>query len=316
MMPYRTLGRTGIHVSTISFGGGPVSGWAASDDVDQQLAVVQRAIDAGINWFDTAPTYADGRSELALGNSLTELAAHDRVHLATKVRLTNDALDDIPGFVLRSMESSLARMRCARVTLLQLHNSITPHRGDEPTSVTPDDVIGPRGVLAGFELLRAAGVVKYFGLTGLGDPGSLQTVMETNQFDTVQTPFNLLNPSAGQAVGASFTETNYGNQFEHCTRHEMGVFAIRVFAGGALLQREPSAHTKITKFFPLDLYQRDLVRAQELEQTRPAERALSGDAIRFALAHPAVTSALIGFANRKEVDEAVAQVVSMTSMIA
>lgn len=305
MMTYRTLGRTGLQVSVISFGGGPVSGWAAADDSARQIAVVQRAIETGINWFDTAPTYSDGKSEAALGLALSELAAHDRVHVATKVRLTEAAFDDIPGFVLKSVESSLKRLRCSKVSLLQLHNSITPQRGDEPTSVTPDDVNGAHGVLAGFEQLRAAGVVRLLGLTGLGNPAALKTVIDSDQFDTIQTPYNLLNSSAGQVVGNQFEETNYGNQFELCGRHRMGVFAIRVFAGGALLQREPSAHTKVTKFFPMDLYQRDLARAQNLLQSLPHGKTLVDEAVRFALAHPAVTSALIGFGTPDEVDEAV-----------
>lgn len=311
-MNYRILGRTGIKVSVIAFGAGPVSGWATSVAADRQVAVVRRAIDAGINWFDTAPTYSDGQSELAIGRALSELAAHEQVHLATKVRLDNQSGSDIRGFVLKSVESSLERLRCSKVTLLQLHNSVTAGRGDQPTSVTTRDVLGPQGVLQAFEELRSSGLVAHLGLTGLGDPASLRTVIDSDQFETVQTPYNLLNPSAGRRMPADFPETDHGNLFRHCDRQQMGVFAIRVFAGGALALREPSAHTKVTKFFPMDLYQRDRARAEELARTLPKTRPLPEAALQFVLDNPIVTSALIGFASEDEIDNAV-QIVEGTN---
>lgn len=304
-MRFRTLGRTGIPVSVIAFGAGPVSGWATSTQTQQQIETVRQAIDIGINWFDTAPTYSDGRSEQALGQALTELNSHDHVHVATKVRLTDDAFRDLRGFIHRSVEASLQRLRRQKLTLLQLHNSITAKRGDQPTSVTPRDVLDTDGVLFAFEELRAAGVVQHLGLTGLGDPQSLKSVVDTGRFDTVQTPFNLLNPSAGQDVPVGFSEDNLGNLFQNCCNQQMGVFAIRVFAGGALAFRDPSAHTRITKFFPLDLYERDRQRADEIAKGLPHGRSVPEVALQFALAHPAVSAAIVGFGNAEEIRQAV-----------
>lgn len=301
LMKYRRLGQTGINVSAISFGCGPVSGWAALEDRDFQRTVIQHAIDCGINWFDTALTYAEGRSELALGRALSACQRPQKIHVATKVRMTDESLRDLRGFVLRSVESSLQRLQCSQISLLQLHNSVTARRGDQPTSLTPHDVLEPGGILSAFLELKAAGVVAYLGLTGLGDIPSIRSVIESREFETVQTPYHLLNPSAGEKVSTDFPEVDYGNQFEHCRRLGMGVFAIRVFAGGALVQREPSAHTLTTRFFPLDLYQRDLQRASLLAASDPTE-SLSSKAIRFVLNHPAVSSALIGFASTEEID--------------
>lgn len=312
-MRFRTLGRTGIPVSVIAFGAGPVSGWATSTQTRQQIETVQQAIDLGINWFDTAPTYSDGRSEQALGQVLTELNSQDRVHVATKVRLTEDAFRDLRGFIHSSVEASLQRLRRQNLTLLQLHNSITAQRGDQPTSVTPQDVLDSDGVLVAFEELRAAGVVQHLGLTGLGEPRSLKSVVDSGRFDTVQTPFNLLNPSAGQGVPAAFPEDNLGNLFQNCSDHQMGVFAIRVFAGGALAMREPSAHTRITKFFPLDLYQRDRQRANEIAKGLPRGRSVPEVALQFALAHPAVSAAIVGFGNAEEIRQAVGFIVDENS---
>ena len=68
--------------------------------------------------------------------------------------------------------------------------------GDQPMSITPEDVLGPHGLLAGMEDVRAAGLVDHFGLTGIGDAQALRTVMQSRRFATIQAPFHLLNPSA------------------------------------------------------------------------------------------------------------------------
>src|SRR5262245_12095746 len=110
-MEYRTLGATGIEVSAISFGAGPVSGLMTSADVERQSAVGKRALDAGINWFDTAAGYGQGLSEQSLGEVLSRFDGGENVHLATKVRLAPDELENIGDRVRASVEGSLARLR-------------------------------------------------------------------------------------------------------------------------------------------------------------------------------------------------------------
>ncbi len=304
-MNFRLLGRTGIQVSPVAFGAGPVSGLMTQADTHRQLAVVRRAVECGINWFDTAATYGAGRSEEALGNTLQELQLADQVHVATKVRFMPEHLDDIRGHVEASMQESLARLRVERVTLLQLHNSITANRGDESTSITPEDVLGPDGLLAAFEALRARGVVQYLGMTGIGQPGALKEVISSGAFDTIQTPYNLLNPSSGQTMPQSFHETNYGNIVTDCEQQDMGVFAIRVYAGGALAGNTPSDHTLKTKFFPLDLYQRDTRRAARLCEVLGCQRdELTAIGLRYALSHSGITAAIVGMGEPEHVDAA------------
>jgi aryl-alcohol dehydrogenase-like predicted oxidoreductase len=89
-MQYRPLGTTGIEVSAVSFGAGPISTLMTGDDSARQRAVIKRAVEAGVNWFDTATTYGDGQSESNLGRVLEELGAASHVHVATKVRLVGD----------------------------------------------------------------------------------------------------------------------------------------------------------------------------------------------------------------------------------
>jgi L-galactose dehydrogenase/L-glyceraldehyde 3-phosphate reductase len=298
----RVLGRAGLRVSAVAFGAGPVSGLMTGDDEAAQRATVERAIDRGVNWFDTAPGYGAGRSEANLGRVLVELGAAERVHVATKVRVHPEAFGDLAGFVCRSVEESLLRLRTARLTLLQLHNGLTTSRGDEPASVTPADVLDPGGVLAAFRRVREAGLVSHLGLTGSGHPEAMRHVIRSGEFDTLQVPFNILNPSAGTPNPPPDGETDYGNVIADCAAVGMGVFAIRVFAGGALLGQPPSAHTLKTPYFPLSLYERDAERARRLHSDA-AGKSLTEAAVRFVLSHPAVSSAIIGFGSPAHVDE-------------
>jgi len=338
-MLYRPLGQTGINVSCVSFGAGPVSALLTDPQKhEEQLRTVQRAIDLGINWFDTAATYGDGHSEECLGRVLSEIALSPGegdlrsrpgegvgsgatlspsrqpspmgseggiIHVATKVRIRPDCTHDLRGYVLQSFEDSLSRLRLPRVTLLQVHNSITAKRGDLATSLAPADVLDKRGVLEGMLELQQAGLVEHLGITGLGSPRAMIDVLKAGHFATVQAPYNLLNPSAGRPVPADFRESNLGNLFAVCQELGVGVFAIRVYAGGALAGQPPSAHTLTTKFFPLDLYLRDEARAAALKSALPAGMSLPEVALRFAIAHPGVASALAGFGSPDHVEQAV-----------
>jgi aryl-alcohol dehydrogenase-like predicted oxidoreductase len=304
LMQYRTLGKTGLQVSAVSFGAGPISTLMVGDDARRQMDVVAYAVAQGVNWFDTAATYGGGQSEQSLGRALDELNLHDKVHVATKVRLTSDDLFDVHSAVVRSVENSLKRLRVSRVALLQLHNSVTLHRGDEPTSITPADVLGHKGVARAFEHLQASGLVSHIGLTGIGHPDALAEVVQSGRFETMQVPYHLLNPSAGRVMPEGFAETNFGNIIATCAEMEMGVFVIRALAGGALAGNSPSPHTFKTPFFPLDLYERDRLRANQLKEAIGPDRHLPQEAIRFALNHPRVHSAIIGFGETWQIDEA------------
>jgi aryl-alcohol dehydrogenase-like predicted oxidoreductase len=280
-------------VSVIGLGAGPVPGLLTGDDRATQQAVIARALASGINWFDTAPGYGDGRSEANLGQVLRELGARGQVHVATKVRLGPDDLGDVLGAVIRSVASSLERLGLPAVTLLQLHNGITRQRGEVAASLTPEDVLGPGGVLAAFERVRAAGLTRFVGLTGTGDPGALAAVIESGGFDTMQVPHHVLAPADSGLL-------------ERCAARGVGVFAIRVFAGGALLGRPPSAHTLRTPYFPLALYEEDRRRAAALEAALGEEMSLKELAVRFALSGAVPEVALVGLATPQEVDEAAA----------
>src|SRR5262245_26423872 len=302
-MNYRALGRTGIQVPDVSFGAGPVSGLMTGVDADAQCATVAAALEAGITWFDTAAGYGQGQSEANLGRVFAELRALDRVGIATKVRIPANHESNLFDVICRSVEESLTRLRVPRIALLQLHNGLTLRRNDEPNSITAADVLRGGGVLDAFRRLSDEGLVTHLGLTGTGHPAAMREVIRSGGFQTVQTPYNLLNPSAGAVGVPTCAETNYGNIMADCAEMGMGVFAIRVLAGGALLGQPPSAHTKTTPYFPLSLYERDVERAGRLAERLAGRISLPELAVRFALGHPAVSSAIIGFGSPEQVRE-------------
>lgn len=305
-MEYRLLGNTGLRVSAISFGAGPVP--ALMTDEEQatiQLQTVHRALEAGINWFDTAATYGNGKSEENLGVALKELGALNNVHVATKVRLMTEQLDNIEANVRNSVMGSLKRLQLERVTLIQLHNAITQNRGDQYTAVTPKDVLGPGGVLEAFETLKSEGLVQHLGLTGLGDTSALVEVIRSEAFETIQACYNILNLSAGQPMPGGFDGIDYGNIIAACVSRGMGVIAIRVLAGGAVAGSPPSEYTLKARVFPLFLYERDMARAARLEQALPSGMNLKEAAVRFVLSNPDISTALIGFSKPEQIDETI-----------
>ena len=298
------LGHTGIHVSRLSFGAGPISGLMTGDDHRQQCAVIERAVDLGINWFDTAATYGGGTSESNLGQALEELGVARKVHVATKVRIMPDQLDNLRVNVQKSIVESLKRLRVEQISLLQIHNSITAQRGDEPTSLTPADLLGRGGILEAVQPFVKDGAVCHLGLTGIGQPEPMRKVVRSGEFATIQVPYSLVNPSAGQSMPADFPEADYGNIISECADQQMGVFVIRVFAGGALVGNSPSEYTYTTRFFPLDLYQRDQLRVKQCKAVLPQKMQPREAALRFVISHPGVTSAIIGFGEPEHVEGA------------
>jgi aryl-alcohol dehydrogenase-like predicted oxidoreductase len=166
-------------------------------------------------------------------------------------------------------------------------------------------VLGPRGLLEAFRAVRQDGTVRFLGLTAIGQAAPLREVIDSGEFDAIQVPYNLVNPSAGQHVPEDFQEANYGSVIEAAARRRMGVFAIRVYAAGVLTGSPPSQHTLTTKFFPIDLYRRDQARVANLRDLHLSDIDLKELALRFSLSHPSITSAIVGFGDPGHVDEAV-----------
>src|SRR5579864_8695571 len=123
-MERRVFGRTGMRLSILGFGCGAVGGLMVRGAPADQDRAIARALDAGVNYFDTAVQYGDGQSERNLGRALSALSASDVV-IGTKVRLPAAAFGRIGDAIARSLAGSLERLGRERVDILHLHNAMT-----------------------------------------------------------------------------------------------------------------------------------------------------------------------------------------------
>ncbi len=303
-MKYRTLGRTGLRVSEVGFGCGNIGGMMVRGSHDEQVATVRHALDLGLNYFDTAPSYGDGLSETHLGRVLAEL--RPAVHIGTKFSVQPQDRDDALGAARRSLEGSLRRLGVDSIDLLQLHNSIGSAASGRMLAV--QDVLAQGGVADALDTLRSEGLIRFAGMTGLGEAPALHAVVASGRFDTVQAYFNMLNPSAAYPVPASFATQDYGRIIAFAAAQEMGVLAIRVMAGGALAGPQarsghaaPDVGGELSQGHP---YAADKLRAGELARLIGGDRPLARTAVRFALDCDEVSTALVGFSSLDQVDEA------------
>ena len=120
-MDMRPFGRTGLRLSVLGFGCGAVGGLMVRGAPADQERAIARAIDAGVNYFDTAWQYGEGELEKNLGRILQALKPADAI-VGTKVRLQPDELGRIGDAIVQSLEASLRRLRLERVDILHLHN--------------------------------------------------------------------------------------------------------------------------------------------------------------------------------------------------
>jgi aryl-alcohol dehydrogenase-like predicted oxidoreductase len=308
-MIYRTLGRTGLRVSEIGFGCGSVGGLMVRGNHEKQLAAVNHALDLGINYFDTAPQYGDGKSETNLGQVLKRIARPAIV--ATKVTVGPADVTDTGRAVRSSVETSLKRLGRETVDLLQLHTPVSLERGGTGGrwSVSAADVLGKGGIADALEAVRSQKMVRFLGFTGLGETEALREVVATGRFDVVQAYYNLLNPSAGEEVPPGFGGQDFGRLIGAAARRKMGVVIIRVMAGGALggpVARSGYAAANVGGALAGGGdYDRDTERARKLGfLTSGGIRSLPEAAIRFALMDQNISTVLVGFSNREQIEMA------------
>jgi aryl-alcohol dehydrogenase-like predicted oxidoreductase len=285
-MEYRTLGHTGTKVSPLCLGAMMFGAWGETDH-DECIRIIHRALDAGINFIDTADVYSRGESEEIVGKALAG-GRRDNVVLATKVHGT---MGDDPNefgnsrrWIVREVEHSLRRLGTDWIDLYQIH------RPEEDTDI--DETLG-----ALTDLVRA-GKVRYIGSSTF--PASqiveAQWVAERRvreRFVCEQPPYSILVRAIEQDV------------LPTCRRYGMGVIAWSPLAGGWLSGRWRKGAADLTSrrsaLIPqrydlsIPANQRKLEAAEAL--ARLAEEtgiSLIHLALAFVIRHPAVTAAIIG----------------------
>jgi len=298
-MKHRTFGRTGIQASEVIFGGGAVGGILVYKDDATKREAIRRALAGGINWFDTAAQYGNGKSEEALGWLLPELGA--KPYLSTKFNLDVENLKDIPRQIEERLAASLARLKRTSVDLLQLHNRIGSKPGGRVMTV--EQVLGKDGVADGLERLREKGMIRHMGITALGEAASVCEVIGSGRFDSAQVYYNLLNPSAARSMPKAWTGQNLGGIIEACRAHKVAVMAIRIFAAGIIATDERTGRESILTA--------DTTAAEEERKAKAVFEAIGNGhgtrgqvALRFVLSNPDISCAVIGSAELHHIDEA------------
>ena len=298
------MGSTGLNVSEIGFGCGNVGGLMIRGEHSDQVKAVARAIELGINYFDTASSYGDGQSETNLGRVLKELAAD--VYVGTKFRVTTHEPGHIKGNVIASVEDSLARLQREQVDLIQMHNHVAAVA--QGGSVSPEEALGE--VVDALRELRDQGKVRFWGMTAVGETAALRQVIDSGALNTIQSVYNLVNPSAGATVPAGFDMPDYGNQIGRASGNGMGVLVIRVLAAGALsgeATRHPVAVPTVAPIGSGRDYSQDQARADGfrfLQQEGHVSNLVEAS-LRFALTNAGVSSVLVGYSSLEHLEQAV-----------
>src|SRR5262245_46054222 len=194
-MEYRRFGRTGWSVSEIGYGMWAMGGqWSPSDD-EESLRSLRRAVELGVNFFDTAWAYGDGRSERILGKLLREVPFREvparKLYLATKVPPKNsvwpgrpqDRVEDVfpPDHIRRFTEKSLENLGVERIDLLQLH-------------VWDDSWAADRGWQGAVRDLKSQGLIEAFGISvNRWEPANVLRALDTDLVDAVQVVYNIFD---------------------------------------------------------------------------------------------------------------------------
>jgi aryl-alcohol dehydrogenase-like predicted oxidoreductase len=306
-MEQRPLGKTGINVSALGFGGGNVGGLMIRGTHEQQVAAVKRALDAGITYFDTAASYGNGVSETNLGAVLTELNAWGQIALGTKVGLRREHLANPAAGVKKSITESLQRLGRDHVDLLQLHNNIKAETDAEGRGLGGGDLAAAADAI---QAVVKEGLAAHAGFTGIGETEPLKATAASGRFETMQGYFNAINPSAGFA-GASGGAQDMGGVIDVAKEAGLGVIAIRVMAGGAMTGSEERAALaspglggalvpgNTMEFDVASAANRDTL-ARELGLESALELTL-----RLVISHPGVSTALVGYSDIEQLENAI-----------
>jgi aryl-alcohol dehydrogenase-like predicted oxidoreductase len=291
---HRQLGDSGVATSVVAFGCGPGAGLMITDDVQLQVEAVRVALDGGIDMFDTAAAYGDGRSETFLGRALKIVGARPKI--TSKVLITDDQLGDIKGATFADVEASLRRLKVDNLEVLMLHNRVARYR--DPGRVvgigpllSVDDVLGSGGYAEAVAELKRNGVVRAAGYTTFGgQPDAIDEIAWSSVFDAINADFSPGNPSAGYAVNAPGMP-NYHSVIDRARAAGLSTMAIQVLGNGRLIRSDverSSIETNVAAWL-----------------TAKTGDVVSG-AIRFVLSKPGVSSAVIGFSHPHHVRDAIA----------
>ena len=293
-MQYRKLGHTGWKVSTISFGAWAIGGtWGPVED-SESLAALHRAIELGVNFFDTADVYGNGHSERLMAQLRREYG--DKIHIATKAgRRLNPHTPE--GYNKKNLtafvERSITNLGTDAIDLLQLH-------------CPPVQVYYMPEVFGVLDDLVKAGKLRYYGVSVEKVEEALKAI-EFPNVQTVQIIFNMFRQRPAELF------------FEQAKKHKVGILARVPLASGMLtgklkpdtafaaddhraFNREGQAFDKGETFSGVN-YDTGLKAVEELTAICPRELTLAQFALRWILMFNAVTCAIPGAKRPAQVEQ-------------
>jgi aryl-alcohol dehydrogenase-like predicted oxidoreductase len=286
-----SFARTGWQVTDIGYGMWGMGAWSGSDDAES-LGSLQRAIDLGCNFFDTAWVYGDGRSEKLLGQAVRANPGR-KLYVASKVPPKNRAWPAAPGssvddcyppeHILNYVEKSLGNLGLDSLDLIQLHT-------------WNDNWVGDARIPATLEKLKSAGKVRAVGISlNRWQPGNGVKAVRAGWVDSVQVVYNI------------FDQNPEDELLPACRQQQVAVIARVPFDEGGLTgaltpaSRWPPGDWRNNYFTPQNLRE-TLDRVEALKTILPAGMTLPELALRFILANPDVHTTIPGMRKLKHVE--------------
>jgi len=294
---FRRLGRTGLEVSEVGYGAWGIGkdAWIGAED-DESLRALNRAIDLGLNFIDTALAYGEGHSERLVGQVVRE--REETVYVATKIPPKNRIWPALSGlhpdevfpkdYVRECTETSLKNLGFEAIDVQQFH-------------VWSDEWVGRGGWLEAVEELKGEGMIRFFGVS-INDhqPSNAVKLIETGVVDTVQVIYNVFDQSPEDQL------------FPACQEHDVGVIVRVPFDEGALTGRITSDTT-----FDEDDFRNDYFRGDRKQQVYERVQAIISElgvtddevaevALRYVLSHPAVSTVIPGMRSVRNVERNIA----------
>lgn len=296
MRPFGRLGR----VSALTLGGGGIGNVWGEVERAEAILTVRAALDAGVTMLDVAPTYGPGEAELVVGEAL-QGAVPDGVLITTKAELPDDEPGALVARVRRSLEESLDRLRIERVDLYLLHSQLRPAAHPEtPKTLQVDlfrDVVRPE-----FTRLREEGLVRGWGLTGVGHPDALIDVLRDDEKpDAIQCIANAYDFTGDMWIWGDDVQPGNRRVREEAVRASVPVIGIRAVAAGSLAD---ALDRPVEPDHPAARDHRDAASFRRLAAERGEPAAVL--AHRYALSMPELATMVLGIKNRRELDEALA----------
>jgi aryl-alcohol dehydrogenase-like predicted oxidoreductase len=291
-METRRLGNSDLLLTRIGVGAWAMGGgdwkfaWGDQDD-NQSIAAIHRALDAGLNWIDTAAVYGIGHSEEVVGRALRGLAAPPYIFTKCGRVLVEGQLTTVltEASIRRELEGSLKRLGVERVDLYQMH---------WPDGLNNDEAWRT------FEKLHAEGKIRYLGVCNF-NAEQLERLRAIAPVTSLQPPYSLMDR-------AIEPET-----LPYCLKHDIGVLAYSPMASGLLtgrMTRERFAQLPANdwrrngRHFQEPSLTRGLALAELLVEIGKKHEVSAGViAVAWVLSHPAVTTAIVGVRNPAQVDD-------------